>query len=106
MLTIGTARRSATSTVHEWLEDALLPNTDSVNDATIADPAAETTFTVANGDIASEGVICANWLAQQGFDKVGLFWEAGSSGRDYADYFRYTAMERIRQCPPASRTAS
>ena len=50
-------------------------------------------FTVANGDIASEGVICANWLFEQGFEKVGLFWEAGSSGRDYADYFRYTAMQ-------------
>lgn len=50
-------------------------------------------FTVANGDIASEGVICANWLYGQGFEKVGLFWEAGSSGRDYADYFRYQAMQ-------------
>jgi len=50
-------------------------------------------FTVANGDVASEGVICANWLYRQGHRKVGLFWEAGSSGRDYADYFRYTAMQ-------------
>ena len=50
-------------------------------------------FTVANADIPSEGVICANWLYNQGHRKVGLFWEAGSSGRDYADYFRYTAMQ-------------
>jgi branched-chain amino acid transport system substrate-binding protein len=54
--------------------------------------ASEYCFTVANGDIPSEGVICAQWLHRQGFRKVGLFWEAGSSGRDYADYFRYTAM--------------
>ncbi|MGQ0824528.1 MAG: ABC transporter substrate-binding protein [Actinomycetota bacterium] len=49
-------------------------------------------FTVANGDIPTEGVMCANWLHQQGLRKVGLFWEAGSSGRDYADFFRDTAM--------------
>ncbi|MDX6411702.1 MAG: hypothetical protein QOE91_1218, partial [Gaiellaceae bacterium] len=55
--------------------------------------ASEFCFTVANGDIATEGVMCANWLHQKGHDRVGLFWEAGSSGRDYADYFRYTAMQ-------------
>jgi ABC-type branched-subunit amino acid transport system substrate-binding protein len=49
-------------------------------------------FTVANGDIPTEGVMCANWLSQRGLKKVGLFWEAGSSGRDYADYFRDTAL--------------
>jgi ABC-type branched-subunit amino acid transport system substrate-binding protein len=55
--------------------------------------ASEYCFTVANGDIPSEGVICAHWLKNQGLRKVGLFWEAGSSGRDYADYFRYTALQ-------------
>ncbi len=50
-------------------------------------------FTVANGDIPTEGVMCANWLKDQGLRKVGMFWEAGSSGRDYADYFRAKAME-------------
>ena len=30
---LGDPQRSATSTIHEWLEDSLLPNTDSVNDA-------------------------------------------------------------------------
>src|SRR5689334_16548417 len=33
-------------------------------------------FTVANGDIPTEGVMCANWLYQQGLKKVGMFWEA------------------------------
>jgi branched-chain amino acid transport system substrate-binding protein len=55
--------------------------------------ASEYCFTVANGDIATEGGMCAHWLKQQGLSKVGLFWEAGSSGRDYADYFRETALE-------------
>ena len=50
-------------------------------------------FTVANGDIPTEGVMCAQWLAGQGLEKVGMFWEQGSSGRDYADYFRDTALQ-------------
>ncbi|MEY2423160.1 MAG: hypothetical protein QOI95_3227 [Acidimicrobiaceae bacterium] len=54
--------------------------------------ASESCFTIANGDIPTEGVMCANWLYQHGHTKVGLFWEAGSSGRDYADFFRDEAM--------------
>lgn len=46
---LGDPQRSATSTVHEWLEDSLLPNADAVDDQTIANPATETTFTVENG---------------------------------------------------------
>lgn len=46
---IGDAGRWATSTVHEWLEDALLPNTDAVSDGSISNPATETAFDVANG---------------------------------------------------------
>jgi branched-chain amino acid transport system substrate-binding protein len=48
-------------------------------------------FTVANGDIPAESVIGANWCLQQGHRRVGFFWERGSSGGDYADYFRTTA---------------
>jgi hypothetical protein len=47
---LGDPQRAAMSTVHEWLEDELLPNTDTINDSTISDPDAETTFTVSNGD--------------------------------------------------------
>jgi ABC-type branched-subunit amino acid transport system substrate-binding protein len=53
--------------------------------------ASEYCFTVANGDIPTEGVMCAQWLDAQGIAKVGSFWEQGSSGRDYADYFRDAA---------------
>src|SRR3984893_3661416 len=35
--------------------------------------ASEFCFTVANGDIPTEGVICANWLHQRGLRNVGLF---------------------------------
>jgi branched-chain amino acid transport system substrate-binding protein len=55
--------------------------------------ASEYCFTVANGDIPTEGVMCAQWLASRGIEKVGMFWEQGSSGRDYADYFRDTALQ-------------
>ena len=47
---LGDPRRSATSTVHEWLEDELLPNTDQINDATYTDPATDTSFDVDNGN--------------------------------------------------------
>lgn len=46
---LGDAHRAATSTVHEWLEDTLLPNTDAIDDQTIIDPPNEATFTVENG---------------------------------------------------------
>ncbi len=48
-------------------------------------------FTVANGDIPTEGYMAANWCYQEGHRKVGFFWEKGSSGTDYADYFRMAA---------------
>ena len=48
-------------------------------------------FTVANGDIPTESVICANWCVREGHQRVGFFWEQGSSGSDYADYFRTEA---------------
>ena len=47
---LGDPQRWAMSTVHEWLEDELLPNTDAVDDGSIADPNNETTFTVEHGD--------------------------------------------------------
>lgn len=47
---LGDARNAATNTVHEWIEDALLPNADSVNQATFTPSAQEATaITVANG---------------------------------------------------------
>jgi branched-chain amino acid transport system substrate-binding protein len=50
-------------------------------------------FTVANGDIPEEGTMCANWCKQNGYTKVGFFWEKGSSGTDYAHFFRQTASQ-------------
>jgi hypothetical protein len=45
---LGDAKRPARSTIHQWLEDALLPNTDAVSDGSISNATTETTFGVAN----------------------------------------------------------
>ena len=38
--------------------------------------------------------MCAQWLAGPGHRaRSGSFWEQGSSGTDYADYFRDTALQ-------------
>jgi hypothetical protein len=46
---LGDPLRAATSTHHEWLEDELLPNKDSIDDQSISSPSSETDFDVANG---------------------------------------------------------
>ena len=45
---LGDPARPARSTVHEWLEDALLPNTDRINDAAYANALTDTSFVVDN----------------------------------------------------------
>lgn len=46
---LGDSRSPARSTVHEWIEDALLPNTDRVNDSSYTNASADTSFTVLTG---------------------------------------------------------
>ncbi|MFA6043556.1 MAG: DUF5309 family protein [Phycisphaerales bacterium] len=47
---LGDAKRPAMNTIHEWIEDTLLPNTDSVNQTTFTPNAQDATaITVANG---------------------------------------------------------
>ncbi len=46
---LGDPLRAATSTHHEWFEDELLPNRDSIADSSIADPLNDTSFEAANG---------------------------------------------------------
>lgn len=46
---LGDARRAATSTVHEWIEDELLPNHDQIDQAVFSpNPTAATSFGVDN----------------------------------------------------------
>ena len=47
---LGDAARAARSTVHEWLEDSLNPNTDTIDDDSFSpNPQSATTFDVAHG---------------------------------------------------------
>lgn len=47
---LGDPKRAATSTIHEWLEDELLPNTDTLNQTTFTPNATDaTSLTVSNG---------------------------------------------------------
>ena len=45
---LGDSTRPARSTLHEWLEDTLLPNSDSVNDTVFGNTLTDTVFDVAN----------------------------------------------------------
>jgi hypothetical protein len=47
---LGDPKHVATSTVHEWLEDTLLPNTDQINDATYTNATTDTSFVVDNSN--------------------------------------------------------
>jgi hypothetical protein len=47
---LGDPQRAALSTIHEWLEDSLLPNSDAVDDQSLSNPTTLTTFTVEHGD--------------------------------------------------------
>jgi len=45
---LGDPQRSATSTVHQWLEDTLLPNSDTLTGNAFVDPLTDTVVSVAN----------------------------------------------------------
>lgn len=46
---LGDPMRSVCSTQHQWLEDELLPNKDSIDDDTFGNPLSDTQFNVAHG---------------------------------------------------------
>ncbi len=53
---LGDAKRSAMSTVHEWIEDALLPNKGQINQSSFnPDPESATTITVDDSDVFRVG---------------------------------------------------
>ena len=52
---LGDPQRAAASTVHEWLEDSLLPNSDVINDNDYTDAAADTDFVVEHGGRFRDG---------------------------------------------------
>jgi hypothetical protein len=53
---LGDAKRAAMSTVHEWIEDALLPNNGQIDQVTFTpDPESATTITVDDAGVFREG---------------------------------------------------
>lgn len=71
---LGDPKREAVSTVHEWIEDELVPNTDTIDQVVFSpDPESETTITVDNigrfrvGDLVrpdgSDEVIFVNFIS-------------------------------------------
>ncbi len=53
---LGDAKRAALSTVHEWIEDALLPNSGTINQSSFSpDPESASTITVDDASIFREG---------------------------------------------------
>lgn len=46
---LGDPVRSAASTYHQWMEDELLPNKDTIDDDTFSNPAVDVSFNVAHG---------------------------------------------------------
>ena len=73
---LGDPQREASSTVHEWLEDALLPNSDAVDDQSLSNPTTLTTFTVENGDRFRAG----DQIRLRG--KIEIMLVTGVSGND------------------------
>lgn len=65
---LGDPARPARSTVHEWLEDTLLPNTDKINDGSYANATTDTDFVVENASRFRVG----DQVQMEGNDEVML----------------------------------
>ena len=85
---LGDAARPARSTVHEWLEDALLPNTDTINDTVFGNATTDTTFTVTHGNRFRVGDSIRNSTGEVMLVTAISTW-SGSSG-----------SQSITQAPP------
>ncbi len=73
---LGDAPRAAQSTRHEWIEDALLPNTDSIGEADFSDPFSDTVIPVENASSFRTGDI----VRVDGTTEVLLVTQVGASG--------------------------
>ena len=82
---LGDPNRAAHATIHEWLEDNLLPNTDAVDDQSLVDPDADTTFGVLHVDRFRAG----DQVQADGSREVMLVTDA--------DELDYQKQERLRE---------
>lgn len=72
---LGDAARAAQSTRHEWIEDALLPNTDAIGDADFSDPFSDTEIPVVNAPSFRAGDL----VRVDGTTEVLLVTQVGAS---------------------------
>lgn len=73
---LGDPARPARSTIHEWLEDELLPNTDAINDASFGNALTDTTFGVDNASRFRAGDI----IRMEGADEAMLVTAVSTGG--------------------------
>lgn len=74
---LGDSKRAASSTIHEWIEDELLPNTDTLNQSTFTPDAQNaTSLTVNNGSRFRAG----DQVRPAGSASSEIFFVTGVSG--------------------------
>jgi hypothetical protein len=78
---LGDAKKPATSTVHEWIEDALVPNTGAIDDATVT--GGDTTFDVADASPFRVGDLVRPGNASEVMLVTGISGSALTVGRAY-----------------------
>ena len=97
---LGDPQRSARSTIHEWLEDSLLPNKDTINDVGISGDTSSTSFTVSNGDRFRVG----DQVQADNAAEVMLVTAISTATRSRSS--AATAAPRPRRSTTATRSAS
>ena len=95
---LGDPQRSARSTIHEWLEDSLLPNTDAVSDASITSDTSSTSFDVAHGDRFRVG----DQVQAEGASEVMLVTGVSTDTLTVARGYGGTTPEAINDGDPLS----
>ncbi len=78
---LGDAKKPATSTVHEWIEDALVPNTGAIDDATVT--GGDTTFDVADASPFRVGDLVRPGNASEVMLVTGISGSGLTVGRAY-----------------------
>ncbi|MHC4131771.1 MAG: SU10 major capsid protein [Planctomycetota bacterium] len=88
---LGDPLREARSSHHEWLEDALLPNKDTVNDNTFSDPSSDTDFDVEHGERFRIG----DQIQVEGSDELMLVTEINGDTLTVVRGYANTASENL-----------
>ncbi|MHC4265141.1 MAG: SU10 major capsid protein [Planctomycetota bacterium] len=88
---LGDPLREARSTHHEWLEDELLPNKDTIDDNTFSDPSSDTEFDVEHGDRFRVG----DQIQVEGSEELMLVTEINSDTLTVVRGYANTTCENL-----------